>query len=56
MRGIMYQVLRPARATKAPGPDDVGHDDVGQVVYKARTETGHLFDSLVTTTLQRFYP
>src|SRR5688500_4747545 len=38
--GLIYQVLRPGAGNERPGPDDVV-----QVVYKARTETGHLFDT-----------
>ena len=38
--GLIYQVLRPGTGNERPGPDDVV-----QVVYKARTETGHLFDT-----------
>jgi FKBP-type peptidyl-prolyl cis-trans isomerase len=33
-------VLSPGTGNERPGPDDVV-----QVVYRARTETGHLFDS-----------
>jgi FKBP-type peptidyl-prolyl cis-trans isomerase len=38
--GLIYQVLRPGTGNERPGPDDVV-----QVVYGARTETGHPFDS-----------
>jgi FKBP-type peptidyl-prolyl cis-trans isomerase len=38
--GLIYQVLRPGTGKERPGPDDVV-----QVLYKARTETGHLFET-----------
>jgi len=38
--GLIYQVLRPGTGDERPGPDDVV-----QVVYRARTETGRLFDT-----------
>ncbi len=38
--GLIYQVLRPGTGNERPSPDDVV-----QVVYRARTETGHLFDA-----------
>jgi len=38
--GLIYQVLRPGTGNERPGPEDVV-----QVVYRARTETGHLFDT-----------
>ena len=38
--GLIYQVLRPGTGNERPGPDDVV-----QVVYRARTETGRLFDT-----------
>jgi len=38
--GLIYQVLRPGVGNESPGPDDVA-----QVVYRALTETGDLFDT-----------
>lgn len=38
--GLIYHVLRPGTGNERPGPDDVV-----QVVYSARTEIGHLFDT-----------
>jgi FKBP-type peptidyl-prolyl cis-trans isomerase FklB len=38
--GLIYQVLKPGKGNERPGPDDLV-----QVVYRARTETGHLFDT-----------
>jgi len=38
--GLIYQVLRPGVGNENPGPDDVA-----QVVYRALTETGDLFDT-----------
>ena len=35
--GLIYHVLKPGTGKERPGPDDVV-----QVVYTARTETGHL--------------
>lgn len=37
--GLIYQVLRSGTGNERPGPDDVV-----QVLHKARTETGQLFD------------
>ncbi len=38
--GLIYQVLRGGTGNERPGPDDVV-----QVVYRARTETGQLVDT-----------
>jgi len=38
--GVIYQVLRPGVGNEIPGPDDVV-----QVLYKAWTEAGHLFET-----------
>ena len=38
--GLIYQVLRPGVGDERAGPDDVA-----QVIYRARTETGQLFDT-----------
>ena len=38
--GLIYQVLTPGTGNERPGPDDMV-----QVVYTARTETGHLFET-----------
>jgi FKBP-type peptidyl-prolyl cis-trans isomerase len=37
--GLIFQVLRPGTSDERPGPDDVV-----QVLYQARTDTGHLLD------------
>jgi len=38
--GLMYQVLKPGTGNERPGPDDVV-----EVLYRARTEAGHLLDT-----------